>query len=146
MHRAEQVLDAIVGILTTAGIQGVGKHRLLEYERLTELPAVSVRMGVDQPPGISNIPIIDSELLVSIVAVVSEATEAEAVTALMALRSSTHIALMADRTLGLAFVSDCRYAGALAPEMETDPKAEHIAGRLETQWIVPYRMNLASPE
>ena len=145
MHRAEQVLDAIVSILTAAGIQGVGKHRLLEYDKLTELPALSVRMGPDTPPGISNIPIIDSELTVSIVAIASAATEAEVVTALMALRSSTHIALMADRTLGLAFVSDCRYGGALIPELETD-KAEHVAGRLETQWIVPYRMNLASPE
>ena len=145
MHRAEQILDSVVSILTAASIQGVAKHRVLSYSPDMELPAISVRMGLDTPPAITNIPIIDSVLTVSIVAVVREATEAEAITALMALRTSSHIALMADRTLGLpAFVSDCRYGGATAPEFET--VGEGVAARQETQWNVPYRMNLADPQ
>lgn len=143
-HRAEQVIDAVVTILTNASILGVAKHRVLSYDPDMELPAISVRMGPDTPPGISNIPIIDSVLTVSIVAVVRAATEAEAITALMALRTSSHIALMADRTLALSFVSDCRYGGATAPELET--VGEGIAARQETQWEVPYRMNLADPQ
>lgn len=144
MHRAEQILDSVVSILTAASIQGVAKHRVLSYSPDMELPAISVRMGLDTPPAITNIPIIDSVLTVSIVAIVREATEAEAISALMALRTSSHIALMADRTLALAFVSDTRYGGATAPEVET--VGEGIAARQETQWEVPYRMNLADPQ
>lgn len=143
-HRADQIIDAIVGILETAGISGVGKHRTLSYDIAQELPAVSVLMGQDAPSDDQPIPIIDSELTVTIQAVASADTEPEVVAALLALRTSTHIALMADRTLGLAFVSDTRYAGASAPEI--DNSGERPAGRQETQWQVPYRMNLADPQ
>ncbi len=144
MHRAEQILDAIVSILTAAGIEGVAKHRELSYDPDMELPAISVKFGADQAPSISNIPVIDSVLTVTIVAVVREDTEAEAVTALLALRSSTHVALQADQTLGLSFVSDTRYGGATEPVFDTS--GEGVAARQETQWNVPYRMNVASPE
>lgn len=144
MHRAEQILDKVVAILTTAGIQGVEKHRELSLDHLTELPAISVKFGPDLPPEISNIPIIDSVLNVRIIAIVRAATEAEAVTSLMALRTSSHIALQADQTLGLSFVSDTRYGGATEPVFDTS--GEGVAARQETQWIVPYRMSVTSPE
>lgn len=143
-HRADQILDAVVAKLTAAGIQGVAKHRELSYDPAMELPAISVKFGPDQPPGISNIPIIDSVLTVRIVAIVREATEAAAVTSLLALRTSSHIALQADQTLGLSFVSDTRYGGATEPVFDTT--GEGVAARQETQWNVPYRMNVASPE
>lgn len=143
MHRAERILDSVVAILAAAGISA-GKHRVLSYDPEMELPAVSVRMGPDAPPGESNIPVIDSELSIVIAAIESKDTEADTVSALMTLRSSVHVALMADRTLGLAFVSDTRYGGAAAPELET--VGNKIAGRMEMSWTIPYRMNLASPE
>jgi hypothetical protein len=144
VHRAEQILDAIVAKLTAAGMTGVGKHRLISYEPDMELPAVSVQLGPDAPPGIRAIPIIDSELTVVIACVARAATEADLITALMALRTTSHIALQADQTLGLSFVSDIRYGGAAAPA--TEAVGEFIAGRLETLWVVPYRMNIADPQ
>jgi len=141
-HRAEQVIDAVVAKLVTAGI-AAEKHRILSYSPDMELPAISVRMGPDQPLETQNTTFIDSLLSIVITAVVSGANESEAIASLMVLRTSSHVALMADQTLGLAFISDTRYGGASAPELET--LGEGIAARQETQWQIPYRMAIGNP-
>jgi hypothetical protein len=142
LHRAEQILDSVVAILVAASIPAE-KYRSTSYDS-GELPAVSVRMGPDAPPVPSNIPIIDSEFPLVLVCLAKGATEAEAFAALMDLRKRSHVALMADRTLGLSFVSDCRYLGAGQPEIEQQ-STEQASGQLETSWAVPYRMSLADP-
>jgi hypothetical protein len=142
LHRAEQILDAVVAILRAASIEEVGKHRVESYQE-GDAPAISVRFGADDPAELGSIPVIDSVLTVSLIASAKGATEADVVAALLDLRKRSHIALMADRTLGLSFVSDVRYRGAAAPEIDAD--AENYGGRQETQWAVPYRMNLADP-
>jgi len=142
VHRAEQVLDAVVAKLLAGGI-AAEKHRVLSYDPDMELPAVSVRMGPDAPLEAQNIVFIDSQLTVVIDAIVSGDTEADAIAALLALRTASHVALMADQTLGLPFVSDTRYAGATAPIVEADGK--RIAARQECSWLTPYRMKIADP-
>lgn len=141
-HHAEQIVDAIAAILEAAAIPA-GAYRELSYEE-GELPAISVRMGPDAPDEPENIPIIDSVLTVLLVCAASGPTEASVAGKLMALRTDSHKALMADRQLGLAFVSDTRYGGASQPQIEHDT-TEKATGLMETTWLVPYRMNLADP-
>jgi hypothetical protein len=141
-HRAEQIIDAVVAKLAAAGI-AAAKQRTLSYDPDMELPAVSVRMGADQPLEAQNLTFIDSLLAVVVVTIDAAATESDTIAKLMALRTSSHVALMADQTQGLNFVSDTRYGGASAPELET--VGEKVAGRLETTWQIPYRMEIADP-
>lgn len=144
-HRAEQIGARIVAIHTAANFDRAELHRATDYDPGTELPAVSVEFGADLPPAESNIPIIDSVLTVSVILIVSAATEVDVVSQLMELRTRSHIALMADRTLGIPdVVGDVAYGGASAPIIEKP--GEKLAGRMETTWLVRYRMNLLDPQ
>ena len=145
-HRADQVIDAVVSIISAAVAARVEKNRTIPFASESieqDLPAISVRMGSDDPL-IQNVSFIDSALSVNVVLIVSRETEPDVVADLMELRRATHVALMADQTLGKSFVSDTRYAGASAPEIDLSGKSP--AGRMETLWLVPYRMNIADPQ
>lgn len=146
MHRAEQIIDALVALQPAA--TAAFKHRTLSCgAEDVELPASSVRMGRDDPfeeDGASNLAFLDSLLDIEIDLLVQETDEARAIAALMQLRAAQHVAIMADRTLGLSnFVIDTRYQGADAPE--TEPFGEYTSARLTTVWQVHYRMNIGDP-
>lgn len=149
-HRAQQIVDAVITALTANSSLGasVYAHRALSLsEPDQELPAVSIRYGGDSPideDGASNFAYLDSLLEMQAVSMVRGPDEVSVMQALLDLRRQIHITLMADRSLGLAFVIDTRYGGAAAPELDT--ATEYIAGRLEQRWLVHYRMNISDPQ
>ncbi len=144
MHRAEQIIDALVALMPTTG--AAFKHRALTVsDEEQEIPAQSVRMGEDVPleeDGASNFSFIDSLLTVEIDLLVKEKDVEATISKLMELRTAVHIALMADRSLGLTFVIDTRYGGASAPA--TDVK-DYIVGGLTSRWHIHYRQNVGDP-
>jgi hypothetical protein len=148
-HRAEQVLDAIVAILNASAVVDGAIYRHRAYSLSpddAELPALSVEMGADTPTdplGASNLAFLDSLLEVPIVATVRGTSPEEVTSALLDRRRQIHVALMVDRTLGLAWVIDTRYGGAARPQIDVEP--EYCFGRLTCTWVVHYRANLADP-
>lgn len=144
MHRAEQIVDALVALMPSTG--AAFKHRVLTVsDDEQEMPAQSVRLGDDQPldeDGASNLAFLDSLLSIEIQLLVKEIDIETVITRLMDLRTAVHIALMADRSLGLAFVIDTRYGGANAPEVEIK---DYFVGSLTTRWQVHYRQNVLDP-
>jgi hypothetical protein len=144
MHRAEQIVDALVALMPSTG--AAFKHRVLTVsDDEKELPAQSVRLGEDRPfdeDGASNFAFIDSLLFIEIDLLVKEVDIEAAITRLMQLRTATHVAIMADRSLGLSFVIDTRYGGSDSPEADVK---DYVVGSLTTRWQVHYRMNIGDP-
>lgn len=146
-HRADQILDAAVAAIESvvggAGVK-VYKHRRLSLGvDQDELPAISVDFGEDAPAADLNTQFIDSTLTLEVTGVVYGYEEAEVKAALLKLRREAHQALMADDTLGLAFVFTTFYGGAEAPEIDAD--GEYVIGKLTAPWRVQYRMNRSDP-
>jgi hypothetical protein len=149
-HRAQQVIDAIAAELAANVNLGasVFTNRVQSLsDPDQELPAVSVVYGSDSPldaSGASNFAFLDSLLAVQTVAFVRELDEQAALARLLELRRQIHITLMAsDRSQGLGFVIDTRYAGADAPAL--DAAGSFVAARLVVSWAVHYRMNISDP-
>lgn len=148
-HRADQIIDAAVTAIQAAvpsTIKVYAHRRLSLGEDQDELPAISVDFGGDEPlddDGASNMAFIDSLLTVNVVAVLAAGEERDLKTDLLDMRRKIHVAMMTDRTLGLAFVADTRYQGAEDPEFFTENEA--LLGSLSTSWAVHYRMNIADP-
>lgn len=146
-HRAEQIITAAREAIAAEFRGAVYEHRafsMLEDEG--ELPAVSVDYGADDPPdddGASNFAFFDSFLTVETAIYIRGTEESTVKKDLLDARRAIHVALMADRTLGLPFVIDTRYGGADAPEFNTD--GEYLAGLLVCRWLVHYRMNISDP-
>lgn len=148
-HRAQQIADAVVGKLSA---RAALKASVYSQRALTlgaadqELPAACVMLGDDDPlsdDGASNFAYLDSTLALTVALVATADDEDELVRELSRLRAETHIALMADRTQGLSWVMNTRYAGASAPDLNTDGGS--FAGRIETRWLVHYRMSVTDP-
>lgn len=148
-HRAAEIIDQIADILNAQADLAavVYTHRQLTLsESDQEVPAVIVQMGDDEPftdTGVSVIPFIDSLLDVTCTLKATGVDEPEIMGALLELRRQVHIALMADRSLGLGFVIDTRYQGATQPEIERE--SERMVGSYATRWTVHYRMNILDP-
>lgn len=146
-HRVEQIIEAFAALVDANFNGSVYIHRALSLsEEEGELPAISIDFGEDSPlddDGASNLAFLDS--LVSVMATIYTrgSEEIEVRRALMAARTAMHIAIMADRTLGLSFVVDTRYGGADEPEINAE--TEYLAGRLVCRWAVHYRMNITDP-
>ncbi len=148
-HRAIEIVDAAAAALAASATLRavVFTHRQLTMSAdEQEVPAVSVRMGSDTPisdAGVENFTYIDSLLEISVEAYARDVDEVALLTQLVELRRQIHITLQADITLGLPYVSDVRYGGALEPALSAD--AEFMAGSLSSRWLVRYRMNQADP-
>lgn len=145
-HRAGQVLDAIVALMPPTSKNF--KHRVLTLSGDEgELPARSIRMGEDSPvddgDGMSNFTFIDSRLTIEIDHKLDDPDEQTALERLIEMRRETHVALMADDTLGLAFVIGTYYGGADAPLRDAEKSL--VAGVLTSRWFVHYRSNKADP-
>lgn len=148
-HRAQQIVDAAAAILAAsstleAAVYTHRRHPLSDPDQ--ELPAVIVDYGADVPAGelgVTNVAFIDSLLELTVRIVVKGDTEADVLAAMLDRRVAQHVALMADRSLGLGFVIDTRYGGASEPVL--DVSLERPAGELACRWLVHYRMNLADP-
>lgn len=148
-HRAQQIVDAVAGKLVASATLGasVYKHRRESLdEGSQELAAVVVDYGADDPLsdlGASNVAFLDSLLEVRTRIVLRASSEEEALEGLLGKRVAVHVALMADRSQGLAFVIDTRYSGAEPPGL--DSGADRVVGSLVCRWLVHYRMNLTDP-
>lgn len=147
-HRAEQIVAAIAAAIASVFAGTVYTHRALSLSEADgELPAVSVDFGDDAPldnTGVSNFAFIDSLLAIETSIYLRDNEETTVKSALLAARRVIHVALMADRSLGLDdFVIDTRYGGAAAPQMNAT--TEYVAGLLVCRWSVYYRMNIADP-
>lgn len=148
-HRAQQIVDAIATTLaasTTLGASVFKNRRFSVAELDQELPAVSVNYGADAPLsefGVTNVAFVDSLLEVKVIIALRADSEDEVLTALLDRRVAQHVALMADRSLGLSFVMDTRYGGADAPEI--DVSLDRPAGAIACRWFVHYRSNLSDP-
>lgn len=146
-HRVEQILDALVALMPTTAA-AVYKHRAMTLsDEAGELPAISINLGADTPlddDGASNFAFIDSLAAIEIIVRLQDSDEQTALSKLLDFRRDIHVAVMADRELGLSsFVIDTRYAGAEAPERDVEQAL--VAGRLVTRWLVHYRMNIGDP-
>lgn len=147
-HRAQQIVDAMVAIIDASPLNAqVFTNRSFSLQEASdEMPCVTVNYGADQPLdplGASNLSFLDSLLEVSTVAFSAADDEPAVTSALMAMRTAIHIALMADVTQGLGFVINTRYAGALKPAL--DSSTQRILASLESSWFVHYRMNVSDP-
>lgn len=149
MHRALQIVGAVTAALrANASLAAeVYSHRVRSLDELEqELPAVIVRMGADTPntdSGQSSLSFIDSMQEILVEGLTRGDSEQEIAETLLELRTQIHIALQADVTLGLSFVTDTRYAGADAPEISD--AADRYSGRLVTRWSVLYRTAFTNP-
>lgn len=148
-HRAEQIVDAARTLLDASATLGaLYRNRKLSLNVAeAELPCTTVNVGDDEPVsdlGADNFAFVDSLLSLDVIHVVSGATEDAIVDSLMTMRAAAYAVLMADRTLGLAFVIDTRYGGATAPEISDEGGT--LCGRLATSWTVHYRMTTSSSE
>jgi hypothetical protein len=146
-HRANQIVDAMVSIIDTAasplGIHVYPHRRFSLAGDQDELPAISVDFGEDSPQHELTGGYFDSLLTCMVTAVAEAPEEQDLKLELLDLRRKAHVALMADRKLGLEFVVNTLYAGAEAPQIEA--AGETIQGALTSVWQVYYRMNISDP-
>jgi hypothetical protein len=146
-HRILQIVDRVAD-LHTADTAKIYKNRRQSLSaREQELPATSIDIGEDSPidaDGASNLSFLDSVLTLAVTHRDQSGSEEELIEALIRMRTETHVALMADRSLGLDFVIDTQYAGALEPEL--DEPNDGFAGSLTSIWRVHYRMNITDPQ
>lgn len=144
-HRAAQIVDQVASLMrANPDLRAqVFTHRTLSLaEDQGEMPAVCVQIGGDDPQT-DNMAFIESLLTVRTIAYAMDPDESVLREKLLDLRTQIHVSLQADHTLGLDFVSDCRYGGAIDPQIAA---AEQLIGAYESVWRVLYRMNRTDPE
>ena len=151
MHRAEQIIEALQSILRARLPSSINvyAHRMLSLgQEAGELPAVTIDFGEDvatESPGSEDLEgTIGSLLTVNITAVVQDADEQELRRRLLDIRANVHEAVKFIDDLGLPFVTDTHYGGALPPEIGTD--SDELVGELTSIWGVRYEMHLLTAE
>ena len=143
-HPVETIIEQAAALFTanTSLIGQTFTHRILSLaESQDELPASSVTYG-DDVPQTDNMGFLESLLTVRTIAFAVNVDEVALRQALMEMRRQQHIALQADHTLGLDFVSDCRYGGAIDPQIIVN---KQFCGAYESRWYVLYRMSRTNP-
>lgn len=147
MHRADQIVDAVVSALTSSAsiAADIYAHRTLSIsEDDGEVPAISVTYGEDASAGGEQITgLLYSTLTLEVTAYAAGDDEESVRRELLQMRAQIHAALMADNRFGLSFVHHTFYDGATAPRIS---KGERLLGDLTSTWRVRYEMNFASPE
>lgn len=142
-HREEQIMAAVQTAVTGLATSGanVDRGRATDVPP-TKLPALRVSVGDDTIVEPWAQQLLDSQLEVSIFALVHDsATNVE--TLLSRMRKEVTIALMANQTLGLAFVHSIVEIGARKPELAGE-MAKPAASR-ELQFRVLYRRSRLDP-
>lgn len=128
----------VTGLTTTS----TRVHRGRVYP-VDTVPALSVFQGADEPvdDDSQSWPVMDSVLTVYVDAHVRQTSTTEGT--LNQIRKELTVALMADWTLGLAFVH--RVIEGPANEPERGPDAEKPTQVMRTEWRVHYRRNALDP-
>lgn len=144
-HRAEQIVQAVIGKvtgLTTTGAR-VYRSRTADLQDVN-VPSLVVSLGPDTPSnagGSSSYRYIDGDLTVSIDAVVKETTDTLAEQKLNLIRKEVTIALMADYTQGLSFVMNTT-EGQAVPDLE---RADKVRGTMRMDFTFHYRRSRTDP-
>ena len=135
MHRAEAIMAAVETAIT--GLTTTGARVVRARVRTVEnAPALSLEQGADDVnPELSNYPKLARELNVKVKAHVKDNDTAD--TNLNLIREEVFAAMMADRTLGLAYVVDVDLIGDDEPEFTGD--SDQIVGRQQMNFVVKYR-------
>lgn len=142
-HRAEQILAAVQ--TSVSGLATTGSN--VERGRADDIPAAKtpalrVAMGDDSIVDPWAHALLDSELDVSLYVLVHDAaTNVE--TLLNLVRKEVNVALVADHTLGLAFVHAIVEIGARKPNLSGD--LAKPAAAMELQYRVKYRRSRTDP-
>lgn len=142
-HRAEQILAAVqtsVTNLTTTGARVERGHA--DDIPAAQTPALRVRMGDDTIVEPWAHQLLDSQLEVSIYAVVHDSA-ANVETKLNQVRKEVNVALIANDTLGLAFVHSIVEVGARQPALSGELSKPVAA--MELQYRVLYRRSRTDP-
>lgn len=142
-HRAEQILDAVTTLVTGLTTTGANVQRD-QVDPVAAVPALSVEMGGDEPLEGSdrNIAYIDSLLNVQIVVYVKNSTGLS--TQLNLIRKEVHIAMYADRQLGLSsIVINTTYAGT--SEVTKSRALDKDTAMQTIDYLVHYRHSLTDP-
>lgn len=142
-HRAEQIMAAITTAVTGLTTTGANVRRGQLYPfGDDQTAALTVAQGPaemldDQPHRMKTV-----RLEVQIIIHVKSSTTL--VDSLInQISKEVYIALMADRTLGLAFVIDSDWTGQTEPEQDIDSEA--ATARAAMQFAVLYRHSLTDP-
>jgi len=142
-HRAEQILAAVQTSVTGLATTGTNVDRGRAEEIPTDkLPALRVAMGEDPIVDPWAQQLLDSDLDVSVIAHVHDSA-ANVETTLNKIRKEVNIALVADYTLGLAFVHTIIELGARKPVLTGE--LAKPAGQMELQYRVRYRRSRLDP-
>jgi len=145
--RSEQIIAAIKALLIGLTTTGANVQRGQVYEHeAAKLPALSLYMGSDVPAGEHQTGLIDWDLSVNIVATVSviaayTANESLVDRDLNQIRKEVHAVMMADYTLGLAFVIDVAPGIAAEPVLSGESATPH--GSQSIEYIISYRTSRA---
>jgi len=143
LHRAEQVLAAVqtsvTGLATTVANVDRGRAEEIPTDKL---PALRVALGDDLVVDPWAQSLLDSEVDVSVFALVHDSA-ANIETKLLQIRKEVTIALMADQTLGLAFVHAIVELGARKPVLSGE--LAKPAGSMQLQFRVKYRRSRSDP-
>jgi hypothetical protein len=142
-HRAEQIMAAVQALVSGLVTTGTNVDRGREEEiPADKTPALRVRQGADPIVDPWAQALLDSDLDVVIEAKVhSSASNVE--TLLNQVRKEVNIALVANHTLGLAFVHAIVELGAGEPRI-TGELAKPAAS-MELQYRVKYRRSRGDP-
>jgi len=142
-HRAEQILAAVqtsVSALTLTG-DNVERGRADDVPA-TATPALRVATGDDQIVDPWAQGLLDSELEVSIFVMVHDSA-VNVESTLNRVRKEVNVALVADHTLGLAFVHAIVELGARKPSLSGE--SAKPAAAMELQYRVKYRRSRTDP-
>lgn len=142
-HRAEQIMAAVQALVTNLATTQARVDRGRDDDiPATGTPALRVSMGDDLVVDPWTNQLLDSDLELSIFAIAHDsATNIE--TLLNKIRKEVNVALVADHTLGLAFVHAIVERGARRPSLSGE--AAKPTGSMELQYQVKYRRSRTDP-
>lgn len=140
-HRAETIMATLETELTGLATTGANIKRTRTYP-VDNLPALTLEMGEDQVIEGSGANMQHLDRLLEVRVVLHVKTSSEIETALNTIREEVHVAMMADRQHGLAYVIDTIVQGD--SDAETEP-ADQKVGRLTMTFVIMYRHSITNP-
>lgn len=142
-HRAESIMAAIVASVTGLTTTGANVYRARVYPvEVTGLPAIVVLQGEDNTQTELLADEVTSRLTVNLDAIAREPAN-QIDTTLNLIREEITVALMADYTLGLAYVEGIMEQIAEEPDILGDGDAP--MAQMRTVWDVTYHHGRTNP-
>ncbi len=144
MHRVQQILNAagaVLGANPALGLVEINRVRSLSEEQ-QEVPALTVNYGADTPDESETFESLGSAVEMLLSAYCAGDSETEVLERLLEMRAQSHLALLADMSLGLPFLWEIRYGGADAPLLQ---QGERMLGTQTSRWVARYQMDNDDP-